>query len=935
MNSSDTLDADETPPRDPHAHDASPRFATVPVPNLESTEDDELEDEHQHEEQEEHLEDAQAADALEANSRSMLTDQNNMTAKQREMHDKFRNTSGQLSSLQETEVDDADAQVVAEPPNDEAETIETHDTDRGPHSSKIPMEEIPRGDIRHPDIEHITEPSELNTSRAIGLISVSAYPGPEARKSNFLFLRFQLRDASGLPIFVTHAKCAAFMSATREQIEESTDKSSADVIQCYQFDAQTIKRRRQADDRAFVQHTGEEVFRNGIKYDLSIHVCASSPDHPDPDRRGPLRFEATTASLYLYVVESSTLCLVPYEGTDKFDSARRVLTTHEMTCVRCLEGKACGNRQDTPQDPTILNPPSSFAFNVAREPTTLSLSFRINQNCIKAAGNPRNPRRFRLALVSHPLGCGGLTDGSPERKSEVAFMTPGIFVHNNSKHKPRDDFVGRVVCKALTRMPADEAATYLQELVPSASASYPAPTSPQPSSVGSRSVSRVPLRRKTGRRNRDGDDDDDDSDESSAEFDDEDGFERSSGRRASHAPAQGLRPSGPSGGHSNFAAVHSSPRPPSSHVVPQYVPPTPVSLFARASRLGEMSPQSSAPSSFGPFNSRTVAGAASSNAAHVTCSTLIPGEGPTSVRTVLALLGEGFTPEMSAFGVFGAVDHGIDTSNDQSELMQVRQKLAAAANSSMQQVVQLSTWFVSSSCISVAMPSSRTACNVRLVLFDGVQTHELGGENHSLARFQYNLTPVDYQLQRLRLAVQSVSRRSFDNTADLLSATVEMIESQLVSRDDSTSKKRGFAKIADDSPAAPPSKTLRLASSEPAPFLSPDVRNGGVHQAPRSQQMPRTTASPTEQTHMDRPAHMQPPPGHVVMMPVGNVAGFPPGMAMMPSGFPAFGYMPPMGMDASQQRAMMQMYPFYGMPGAMPHMPSGPPQAKPMQPPPR
>ena len=47
--------------------------------------------------------------------------------------------------------------------------------------------------------------------------------------------------------------------------------------------------------------------------------------------------------------------LIPYEGTNKNPDFRRVLLTHELICSRCLERRSCGNKNDTPSDPIILD----------------------------------------------------------------------------------------------------------------------------------------------------------------------------------------------------------------------------------------------------------------------------------------------------------------------------------------------------------------------------------------------------------------------------------------------------------------------------------------------------------------------------------------------------------------------------------------------------
>ncbi len=51
---------------------------------------------------------------------------------------------------------------------------------------------------------------------------------------------------------------------------------------------------------------------------------------------------------------------------------------------------------------------------------------KCNQNCLKSAGNPRDMRRFQVALST-----------SPDLKQVLA-ISENMFVHNNSKHGRRN-----------------------------------------------------------------------------------------------------------------------------------------------------------------------------------------------------------------------------------------------------------------------------------------------------------------------------------------------------------------------------------------------------------------------------------------------------------------------------------------------------------------
>ncbi|KAJ8335721.1 hypothetical protein SKAU_G00390630 [Synaphobranchus kaupii] len=101
-------------------------------------------------------------------------------------------------------------------------------------------------------------------------------------------------------------------------------------------------------------------------------------------------------------------------GQDKNPEMCRVLLTHEIMCSRCCDKKSCGNRNETPSDPVII------------DRFFLKFFLKCNQNCLKNAGNPRDMRRFQV-VVSTTLNVDG----------HVLAVSDNMFVHNNSKHGRR------------------------------------------------------------------------------------------------------------------------------------------------------------------------------------------------------------------------------------------------------------------------------------------------------------------------------------------------------------------------------------------------------------------------------------------------------------------------------------------------------------------
>ncbi|XP_061606892.1 transcription factor COE1-A-like isoform X5 [Phyllopteryx taeniolatus] len=81
---------------------------------------------------------------------------------------------------------------------------------------------------------------------------------------------------------------------------------------------------------------------------------------------------------------------------------------------RCCDKKSCGNRNETPSDPVII------------DRFFLKFFLKCNQNCLKNAGNPRDMRRFQVALST-----------TVSVEGHVLAVSDDVFVHNNSKHGRR------------------------------------------------------------------------------------------------------------------------------------------------------------------------------------------------------------------------------------------------------------------------------------------------------------------------------------------------------------------------------------------------------------------------------------------------------------------------------------------------------------------
>ncbi|OAF70041.1 Transcription factor COE2 [Intoshia linei] len=185
------------------------------------------------------------------------------------------------------------------------------------------------------------------------------HPPENLRKSNFFHFIVTLYDKKGSLIEVEKAKFIEFVEDTLEKDEK-------------------VKT------------------RNGIVYNITIRLTSDE------------RIEKT---IYVRLVDSISKEFINYEGQNKNPDMCRVLLTHEIMCSRCCEKKSCGNRNETPSDPIII------------DRYYIKFFMKCNQNCLKNAGNPRDMRRFKVS-ISSTLNC----------PKSIMCISDNMFVHNNSKH---------------------------------------------------------------------------------------------------------------------------------------------------------------------------------------------------------------------------------------------------------------------------------------------------------------------------------------------------------------------------------------------------------------------------------------------------------------------------------------------------------------------
>ncbi|XP_063733038.1 transcription factor COE3-like isoform X1 [Eleginops maclovinus] len=206
---------------------------------------------------------------------------------------------------------------------------------------------------------------DANTAAQSGVGLARAHfekqPPSNLRKSNFFHFVLALYDRQGQPVEIERTSYIDFVEKDKEYNGEKTNNG--------------------------IHYRLQLLYSNGIR---------------------------TEQDLFVRLIDSMTKQPILYEGQDKNPEMCRVLLTHEIMCSRCCDKKSCGNRNETPSDPVII------------DRFFLKFFLKCNQNCLKNAGNPRDMRRFQV-VVSTTVNVDG----------HVLAVSDNMFVHNNSKHGRR------------------------------------------------------------------------------------------------------------------------------------------------------------------------------------------------------------------------------------------------------------------------------------------------------------------------------------------------------------------------------------------------------------------------------------------------------------------------------------------------------------------
>ncbi|XP_030253188.1 transcription factor COE3 [Sparus aurata] len=217
---------------------------------------------------------------------------------------------------------------------------------------------------------------DANTAAQSGVGLARAHfekqPPSNLRKSNFFHFVLALYDRQGQPVEIERTSYIDFVEKDKEYNGEKTNNG--------------------------IHYRLQLLYSNGIR---------------------------TEQDLYVRLIDSMTKQAILYEGQDKNPEMCRVLLTHEIMCSRCCDKKSCGNRNETPSDPVIIDRPwcsrglqgPSGARSALNEPT-IDYGFQRLQKVIPR--HPGDPERLpKEVLLKRAADLVEALYGMPHNNQEI------------------------------------------------------------------------------------------------------------------------------------------------------------------------------------------------------------------------------------------------------------------------------------------------------------------------------------------------------------------------------------------------------------------------------------------------------------------------------------------------------------------------------------
>ncbi|KRZ74052.1 Transcription factor COE1 [Trichinella papuae] len=255
----------------------------------------------------------------------------------------------------------------------------------------------------------VVEPSSV--SAQLARAHFEKQPPSNLRKSNFFHFVIALYDRAGQPVEIERTQFLDFVEKDKEPDSHKTNNGIHYKVSLLY--ANGVRQEQDLYIRLIDSVTKQPVIEPAKIRDASAVDTWLKRRRPYAwhfkfwRKKTPAARRGTALSLFSFDA-------IVYEGQDKNPEMCRVLLTHEVMCSRCCEKKSCGNRNETPSDPVII------------DRFFLKCFLKCNQNCLKNAGNPRDMRRFQVVISTSAR-----VDGA------LLAVSDNMFVHNNSKHGRR------------------------------------------------------------------------------------------------------------------------------------------------------------------------------------------------------------------------------------------------------------------------------------------------------------------------------------------------------------------------------------------------------------------------------------------------------------------------------------------------------------------
>uniref|UniRef100_A0ACB8F945 Transcription factor COE3 n=1 Tax=Sphaerodactylus townsendi TaxID=933632 RepID=A0ACB8F945_9SAUR len=188
------------------------------------------------------------------------------------------------------------------------------------------MKEEPLGSGMNPvrSWMHTAGVVDANTAAQSGVGLARAHfekqPPSNLRKSNFFHFVLALYDRQGQPVEIERTAFVDFVEKDKEPNNEKTNNG--------------------------IHYKLQLLYSNGVRTEQDLYVRLID----SMTKQSKWHFSESKKTQGKALVQA-----IVYEGQDKNPEMCRVLLTHEIMCSRCCDKKSCGNRNETPSDPVIID----------------------------------------------------------------------------------------------------------------------------------------------------------------------------------------------------------------------------------------------------------------------------------------------------------------------------------------------------------------------------------------------------------------------------------------------------------------------------------------------------------------------------------------------------------------------------------------------------